>query len=457
MMSLSMVLKHKDTELLRFQWVGPDGVTVTEVNDAARKFLPLEMHGEATKASLLSWLRHRTVPKNRAYVLQLLDNLGLSHDDLRGLIGFSRGLSLNDVHWVDDEGSGRKWKSVNLYENDFSEVIAFMAFSGANGNLSPDSSSPELTTNGVLAKCWRRIQGVPVLYKSGTEGASNCGFEPYSEFYSSQIAEGLGMPHVKYGLAKFKGRLCSTCPAFTSEDFGYLAAGRIFDKTTALADARFHDLFLFDAIICNPDRHLGNFGYLVDNRTNEIVGAAPIFDNGCGLFSRAMFRNKYADEFADLSAYARKRAPALYQSWLDFPGGITPEMRTRVMRLNGFRFTPHANYNLPRARLRIIEDFLQRRIREIADFGSKMDLNREVADGNDTEKSKKIPGGDTNGSTIDEDIVANMKADPFVSANELSTMLGVSTATVKRHLAALKKTGSIRRVGGVKSGHWEVI
>ena len=72
---------------------------------------------------------------------------------------------------------------------------------------------------------------------------------------------------------KFKVRLCSTCPAFTSDKLGYISAGRIGTRDTALADSRFADVFLFDAIICNPDRHLGNFGYLVDNDTNEIVGA----------------------------------------------------------------------------------------------------------------------------------------------------------------------------------------
>ncbi len=55
-----------------------------------------------------------------------------------------------------------------------------------------------------------------------------------------------------------------------------------------LADPRFADIFFFDAVIFNTDRHMGNFGYLVDNDTNGIAGAAPIFDNGYGLFSLAL-------------------------------------------------------------------------------------------------------------------------------------------------------------------------
>lgn len=37
-------------------------------------------------------------------------------------------------------------------------------------------------------------------------------------------------------------------------------------------------VILFDLIISNPDRHLGNIGYLVDSNTGERIGMAPIFD-----------------------------------------------------------------------------------------------------------------------------------------------------------------------------------
>lgn len=449
-----MILRHRDTELLRFDWIGMDGVRVKEVNDSARRFLPLEMGGEATDGKLLRWLRHRAVPKNRAHIEQLLDNLGLPHGNLRGIIGFSRGLSLNDVHWVATEDDVACWRDVNLYDNDFSEMIAFMAFTGAGGNVSPGSSSPEMTTNGMLAKCWRRINGVPILFKGGTEGVANSGFEPYSEFYAAQVAERLELPHVAYGLSKFKGRLCSTCPIFTGDRYGYLPAGRIVTREEALADPRFADIFLFDAVICNPDRHLGNFGYLVDNDCNEIVGAAPIFDNGYGLFSLALFRNKYVDEFADLHAYAERRTPALYYPWLNVPGGITAEMKERVMKLDGFRFRRHDNYNLPTERLRIIEDFLQKRIREIADFDGRSLYNLPLSSGCDTEKSRSAQACDTD---VNELILQNMKADPFVSVDELSELLSLSTATVKRRIAALKTEGRLLRQGGTKSGSWKVV
>ena len=251
--------------------------------------------------------------------------------------------------------------------------MAQLAFSGIGSKLRDLdwASSPELTTNGMLAKCWRRVGDEVLLYKSGTDGASNAGFEPYSEFYAAQLAEAMEIPHVAYGLAKFKGRLCSTCPLFTSEKFGYIPAGRLISRDSALLDPCFADVFLFDALTFNMDRHLGNFGYLVDNDTNEIVGPAPVFDNGYGLFALAIDRpGSHVNEFDDLRKYAQRIKPALYGTWLGFPGGVTKEMVARLKRLRGFRFTRHHHYNLNAARLSAIEDFLQKRISQIICYGT---------------------------------------------------------------------------------------
>ena len=62
----------------------------------------------------------------------------------------------------------------------------------------------------MLPKAWRRKEGKVLLYKGGTSGLANTGKEPYSEFYAAQVAEAMGIPHVTYGLSKWKGQLCST-------------------------------------------------------------------------------------------------------------------------------------------------------------------------------------------------------------------------------------------------------
>ena len=454
-----MVLRHRDRELLRFEWVEPQGVRVVSVNEAERRFLPLEMHGVANDETLWAWLTRRTVPRNRRNIEELMARIGLSSRNVKGIIELCRGLSLNDVYWVVPDGCEDSWKDFNLYENDFSNAIAQMAFSGVGPDFREQwTSSPEFTTNGMLAKCWRRIDGNVLLYKSGTEGASNTGFEPYSEFYASQIAEAMGLGHVAYGLSRFKGRLCSTCPLFTSDRYGYVPAGRVVSRDEALADPRFADIFFFDAVIFNTDRHMGNFGYLVDNDTNEIVGAAPIFDNGYGLFSLALDRRGDShDEFCDLRKFVSRVNPALYVKWLGFPGGLTKKMKDRLDGLRGFRIKRHPRYNLPVRRIEAIEDFTQKRIREICEYGAKADDFLAIqADECTVNRAQGSVQCTHNSDSLSEQIKQNMRADPFITKMELADLLQISPRWVALKMKDLQAAGEIRRVGADKNGHWEV-
>ena len=455
-----MVLRHRDRELLRFEWVEPQGVRVVSVNEAERRFLPLEMHGVANDETLWTWLTRRTVPRNRRNIEELMARIGLSSRNVKGIIELCRGLSLNDVYWVVHDGCADAWKDFNLYENDFSDAIAQMAFLGVGPDFREQwTSSPEFTTNGMLAKCWRRIDGNVLLYKAGTEGSSNTGFEPYSEFYAAQIAEAMGLDHVAYGLSRFKGRLCSTCPLFTSDKYGYVPAGRVVSRDEALADPRFADVFFFDAVIFNTDRHMGNFGYLVDNDTNEIVGAAPIFDNGYGLFSLALDRRGDShDEFCDLRRFVSRVNPALYMKWLGFPGGLTKKMKERLDGLRGFRIKRHPRYNLPVRRIEAIEDFTQKRIREICEYGVKADDFLAIQEDECTVNRADGSVQCTHTSdSLSEQIKQNMRADPFITKMELADLLQISPRWVARKMKDLQASGEIRRIGADKNGHWEVV
>jgi DNA-binding transcriptional ArsR family regulator len=447
-----MILKHRDKELLRFEWIEPQGVRIVSVDEGNNRYLPLDFKGEVSDENLWKWLSRRVVPRNRRNIDALMAATGLEARNVRGIIEICRGLSLNDVHWVVPNDFKGSWKDCNLYDNEFSQAIALTAFNGMGSAIERLDwiSSPEFSTNGMLAKCWRRIDGRVALYKSGTDGAANTGFEPYSEYYASQIAAAMGLDHVEYSLSKFKGYLCSTCNIFTSDKLGYLPAGRIMNVAEALEDKRFADIFFFDALIFNTDRHLGNFGYLVDNDKNEIVGAAPIFDNGYGLFSLALYRpGDRLDEFSDLAKYVSRVKPALYSKWLGFPGGITKSMLERMKALKGFRFKRHKYYNLPQDRLHSIEKFLQSRILQIEEFAQKADDIFEIS-------TKCGTVNPVSNESLALQIIANLKADPFVSYEELSELLGIPRRTLARRMKELAEAGAIRRIGAAKNGCWEV-
>lgn len=54
-------------------------------------------------------------------------------------------------------------------------------------------------------------------------------------------------------------------------------------------------------------------------------------------------------------------------------------------------------------------------------------------------------------------ILVLIQGKPTISAPELAEQLGISARAVEKHLANLKAAGKLRRIGGAKGGHWEVI
>ena len=144
---------------------------------------------ERTGEGVIHWLERRVIPKNRAFVDEILKTLGLGHNDTKGIIDVCKGLSLNDSYWVVPEGFEGKFFQYNLYENRFSEILALVAYTGAGGSRQAFTTSPELTTGGMLPKAWRYVDHDGIyLYKGGTTGASNAGREPYCEYYASQLS-----------------------------------------------------------------------------------------------------------------------------------------------------------------------------------------------------------------------------------------------------------------------------
>jgi predicted HTH transcriptional regulator len=61
-----------------------------------------------------------------------------------------------------------------------------------------------------------------------------------------------------------------------------------------------------------------------------------------------------------------------------------------------------------------------------------------------------------NSESLALQIIANIKADPFISYEELSEVLGIPRRTLARRMNDLSKAGSTRRIGAAKNGHWEV-
>ena len=371
---MEYILKHFDTPLLKFTAKADSAdpeYTITWLNQECRDFLPLDF--EATSEGLDRWIRHRTIPKNRAFVHDFLAKCGLHLNRPMNIVAVCKGLSLNDCYWVTTADADDTFARVNLYENPISNVLASLVFTGYGSSIrSSLISSPEFTTNGMLPKCWRRIGGRIYLYKGGTTGAANTGNEPYSEYYAAQIARLMDIDAIPYNLSRWKENLCSTCELFTSPDYSYMPVGRLIQSGGMKAVREYYaslgeqfidaldDMILLDAVICNTDRHFGNFGVLVDNHTNKITAPAPLFDHGNALFNLAGRAAWESD--AALDEYAMTLMPCAYDDFLEEAKAVlTPDKKEKLRHLLNFRFTRHSRYNLPNKRLTMIEKQVQKR------------------------------------------------------------------------------------------------
>lgn len=207
-------LRLYDTELIKLSLSqnGLEGLKceIIEVNNDLSHLFPLDL--ELDNEGIIKWLNRRIILKNRAFVDKILSTLGLNRNNPKNIIDVCKGLSLTDCYWVVPNGFNGSFSKYNLYENRFSEMLALVAYTGVGNSNEVFTTSPELTTDGALPKAWRYVNGEGIfLYKGGTSGASNTGREPYAEYYSSQIAERMGLNAVHYDLENWKCITASKC------------------------------------------------------------------------------------------------------------------------------------------------------------------------------------------------------------------------------------------------------
>lgn len=379
-------IKLKNITLLSFFMEQNIGLEISkiEIINKNTQISPPQLQDEVNEDTIISFINSRIIPKNRAFVEDILRSYNLTLNDKKGVIDVSKGLSLTDDYWIVQDQS-LDFDKYNLFDNEFSDVLSLVAFTGYSSKVKGLFSSPELSTNGMLPKTWRRINNEVFLYKGSTSylGAINTGMEPYSEYYAAQIAETLGYNHVKYNLDIWKDQVVSICPLFTTKDISYVPIGlviksggikSVFNYIKKLGFQKdLSNLLLFDAITANQDRHFGNFGLLRDNNTGKYIGLAPIFDNGESLLSKALpsdFENDIQfNILINSNEYKYSYYNASYEAIIK--EYCTKEQIADLRKLLTFKFIRNDKINLPENRLTKLEKFIQTRAREYIEILSQ--------------------------------------------------------------------------------------
>ncbi len=344
--------------------------------------LPKNLPNGFSDTQLLTWINKRKAPKNRQFVEKIMTAIEDNANPLK-YVDISHALSLNDAYWITNELADERWRDFNLYQHPMDKVLAYVAFTGFTTKISGLRTTAELTSSGMLKKCWsNRADGVYLLKGDDFIVREDKRSQATLEYYAAQVAEAMGFKHIAYDLEEFHHKngnreLICICKLFTSDDVGFVDGYTFlrkqgFDLDNAILDdpltqmriaeivmsPQYEDMMLFDSIIANQDRHLGNWGVLVDNNTGEFLEVAPIFDNGFSLL--------YGASAADLQAeYHKLYKQSLSCKYLSLDEQARLFVQKRhlpiLRKLTTFKFQKHPSYNIADATLKLMEQLVRER------------------------------------------------------------------------------------------------
>lgn len=251
---------------------------------------------QVNRSRLNGWWQSRAIPASRSGIQSFLEKLNLN--DSRMLLTKSFGLSLSDHYWIKPLASDVSWDDVNFFNHPFSEDIGNLLFGEALLPSGVSFHSPDNTSDGVLKKRWKIINGKRCLIKGGSNPFHQ---QPLNEVIASQIADALQIPHVTYRLMWENGQPYSVCGNFVTTHTEFVSAWHFLAnwprekhsvyahllsccKAAGISPFLYLDqMIVFDYLIANEDRHLGNFGFLRDPDSLEWLGPVPLFDSGSSL------------------------------------------------------------------------------------------------------------------------------------------------------------------------------
>ena len=261
-------------------------------------------NNEINKVEFNKWWKNRQIPASRNGLKEVLHNSNIYDNDNFDLLDSKAYcLSLSDQYWVKSIDEDIKWEKINFFDNEFSEDIGKILFSGGKTSLKLNLNTPDMTSNGNYKKRWKIIDGDRYLLKAGSKIYNQ---EPFNELIATKLYERLlnKNEYVEYSVIYDNERVISKCKNFITKDTELVPAWKINDffefekgenkythylnclNNIGIKDAEtlINKMIVCDFIIANKDRHFNNFGVIRDVNTLKFISVAPIFDNGCSLW-----------------------------------------------------------------------------------------------------------------------------------------------------------------------------
>jgi hypothetical protein len=312
---MEYILMNKNIELCKIT-IDPENYILSKVLDVYNiKAFPVGVElikGQPQIKSLAKWWNGRAIPGSRIGVDSFAKRYSVN---IYSLPFKNYGLSLSDQYWLNPVGEDSKqWSDINFFHNYFSVEMGKSFFDASYTSNDDDFfMTPDSTSNGMLPKTWIRNKddNKLYLYKAGSGPFEQ---EPFNELIASKIYQLLGFDnYVEYKVHHENDRYFSVCENFINENTELVTASNMrLTKSPLLVKHENEYEFLLnccnefnipnvkesldvmlavDYIICNDDRHYGNFGFIRNIDTMQFTGVAPIYDNGTSLWNKETPQN----------------------------------------------------------------------------------------------------------------------------------------------------------------------
>ncbi|MBQ9119213.1 MAG: hypothetical protein IJY09_04030 [Lachnospiraceae bacterium] len=239
------------------------------------------------------WCASRVLSLDRKYAKEILNSIGVAQavtDKDRADISLSyHCVSLTDVFWVRRQGECVFFKDINLYDNPLNEAIVELSLKGRQMTVTNQELAPDLSTRGCFPKAWIREENGFKLLKDGGKDTVR------RELLASRICQCFDVPQVVYRERLYQGQVVTESEIISSKEssmvsklaFDIYACNHDLDVLGVceeLDPVTYYGMNILDYLTGNTDRHPENWGFLVDNATNQYISLYPLMDfNQCFL------------------------------------------------------------------------------------------------------------------------------------------------------------------------------
>lgn len=233
------------------------------------------------------WCASRVLSLDRKYAKEILNSIGMAQavtDRDRAKISLSyHCVSLTDIYWVKKKDEEISYEKINLYDHSLNEAVVALSLRGKPMTVTNQELAPDLSTKGCFPKAWIRREKDFILLKDGGGDAVK------KELLASRLCQCFDFKQVKYKEGFYDGQKVTESKIITSRQYSIVSKMafeiyaqnhdlNVLDECLRIDKETYYGMNILDYLVGNIDRHPENWGFLVDNQTNEYVSLYPIMD-----------------------------------------------------------------------------------------------------------------------------------------------------------------------------------